>query len=518
MTFTFAWDALQKHHDELKAVSLSDLFYSDKNRFQNFSLRLGGLLFDYSKNRITPETLSLLLKLADARQLEQARAAMLSGEKINVTENRAVLHTALRAMNKPLEVKAVLEQMTVFTNAVRDGRHLGYSGKAITDVVNIGIGGSSLGPQLVAEALTAYHHPRLTAHFVSNVEASDLENTLKKLSPETTLFVIASKTFTTAETLQNAAIAREWFLKSAQINDIAKHFVAVSTNLEAVKTFGIAPKNMFPFWDWVGGRYSVWSAIGLSIMLMVGTENFHEFLNGAARMDDHFQTAPMAQNMPVIMGLIGIWYRNFCDYSAQACIPYHSSLRRFTAWLQQLDMESNGKSVDKNGTAVNYATGAMVFGETGTDSQHSFFQWLHQSPTITPVDFIAAVTTPYGTTAQQTMLLANCLAQSEALMTGQKNTAEPHRHFTGNRPSSTILLDALTPHNLGMLMALYEHKVFVQGIIWNINSFDQWGVELGKSLAKTLQNDLTNKDTGTHDASTKGLIAHVLTLTSPPPA
>ncbi len=503
------WQDLTAHAADMQNISLSALFAQDHDRFTRFSAACGGMLVDYSKNLISDNTLKLLQALAEKSGVEKWRKAMFSGEKINNTEDRAVLHTALRDKNAPPKVQAVLQQMKAFADSLRTGEWRGYSGKPITDIVNIGIGGSSLGPQAVTEALKFYHHPRLRAHFVSNVEASDMENTLRHLSAETTLFVIASKTFTTVETMQNAHVAREWFLKAGSVADIPKHFVAVSTNVQAAETFGIDTLNIFPFWDWVGGRYSVWSAIGLTVMLMIGVKHFQAFLAGAHEMDEHFKAAPFDKNIPMLLGMIGIWYRNFRSFPAYGCIPYHAGLARLPAWLQQLDMESNGKFVDRDGTWLDYPSGPIVFGGAGTDVQHSFFQWLHQSPTPVPLDIIAVVKTLYGTPEQQRMLLANALAQGEALMLGQENIQEPHRHFPGNRPSTTILLDELTPHHLGMLLALYEHKVFVQGIVWNINSFDQWGVELGKTAARSLQNDLTARKLGTHDSSTTGLLNYI---------
>lgn len=509
LTSSQAWKDLAAHHRTLASVRVMDLFHNDPARFKNLSIETGGILLDYSKNLVTGETIRLLLSLAEGRGLQKSRDDMFSGVRINTTENRAALHTALRGGDIKPEVKEALGRLRVFSDAVRSGDWKGYTGKPVVDVVNIGIGGSSLGPQIVTEALSFYRHPRLKMHFVSNVEASDLDNTLKGLSPETTLFIVASKTFTTAETMQNAQAARAWFLNKAGKADIGKHFVAVSGNIEAARTFGIDAPHIFPCWDWVSGRYSVWSAIGLSVMLAVGADHFDSFLSGARAMDDHFRAAPLEQNIPVLLGLIGLWHRNFCHYPAYAVAPYHSGLRRFPAWLQQLDMESNGKSVGRNGEAVECATGPVVFGEPGTDAQHGFFQWLHQGTSVTPVEFIAVIRTPYGARQQQDMLLANCLAQGEALMTGQQNTAEPHLHFSGNKPSTTILLDELSPHTLGMLLALYEHKIFVQGAVWGINSFDQWGVELGKKLATRLQNDLARSAVGTHDSSTAGLLAHI---------
>jgi glucose-6-phosphate isomerase len=501
------WQKLQNH----RPAPLKQLFANDPGRFEKLAVRLPGLLADFSKNAVDAETISLLCGLARDAGLEQYRDAMFAGDKINVTEDRAVLHTALRASPALPEVAGVLAQMKKFTDAVRDGAWAGRSGHPITDIINIGIGGSSLGPQLVTQALAHFHHPRLSCHFVANVEASDLARTLARVNPETTLFIVASKTFTTAETMQNARIAREWLLAhyNGDTTAVAKHFVAASTNAAAVAEFGIAPDNMFPFRDWVGGRYSVWSAIGLSLMLMTGAENFGQFLSGARLVDDHFKTAPLDKNVPVLMALIGLWYRNFSGYPAYAVIPYHSALGRLPAFLQQLDMESNGKAVTRDGKPVAAATGPIVFGEPGTDAQHSFFQWLHQSPDIVPVDFIAAVRTPAGNVQQQNMLLGNSLAQSEALMQGRDGGAEPHRHFTGNRPSTTFLLDELTPQTLGMLLALYEQKVFVQGVLWGINSFDQWGVELGKVLAKALESEIAAGTPAAHDASTLGLMAYI---------
>jgi glucose-6-phosphate isomerase len=515
-----SWQALESHARQKK--DLKELFAKDPARFKKLSFALPGMLVDFSKNLVNEDTVNLLVKLAEETGLERARDAMFRGDKINTTEARAVLHTALRAdPDKPLTVDGqnvaedvgdVLQRMVSFTNEVRDGLWRGYNGKEITDIVNIGIGGSSLGPRLVTEALAGYYPLRLQAHFVANVEASDLALTLKGLSPETTLFIVASKTFTTAETMQNANIARSWIVNHYKDEQaIARHFVAASTNLEAVKKFGIAPANMFPFWDWVGGRYSVWSSIGLSVMIMAGEENFMEFLAGAREMDEHFKTAPLKQNVPALMGLIGLWYRNFMKLPAYAVIPYHACLARFPAFLQQLDMESNGKSVTKTGEPVTAPTGPIIFGEPGTDAQHSFFQWLHQGTDVVPVDFIAAVKTRFGNKDQQTMLLANFLAQTEALMGGRENKAEPYRNFAGNRPSTTILMDELDPRTLGMLIALYEHRVFVQGAVWGIDSFDQWGVELGKVLAKALETEIKSGKHSAHDGSTVGLLEYIAT-------
>lgn len=480
------WQKLEQHHTQLSAQKLNDLFASDPARFSAFSVKLDGMLVDYSKNNITAETIQLLCDLARETGLEAARDRMFAGNKINHTEDRAVLHVRLRDGVEP-QVQETLTRMATFTEKIQADAN-------ITDIVHIGIGGSYLGPEAAVLALKHLHHPRLTLHFVSNVEPSALHHTLSKVDVKKTLFIIASKTFTTAETMLNAKIAREHG---------AIHFAALTSNVEAARAFGIDDAHIFPMWDWVGGRYSLWSSVGLPVMLMIGVDGFRDMLAGAHLMDTHFKTAPLHQNLPVIMGLIGVWYRNFCNYGAYACIPYHAGLARMPAWLQQLDMESNGK-------AAKTKTGPIIFGEPGTDAQHSFFQWLHQGTDIVPVEFIAAATSPVGSDEQQRVLLANCLAQSRALMTGIENVAEPHRNFTGNRPSTTIMLDALTPHTLGMLFALYEHRVFVQGIIWKINSFDQFGVELGKVMAKSIETALNSGAASQQDASTSGLISHIL--------
>ena len=501
---TSQWKDLESHSKTIQSLETKDMFKENPNRFPDMSIKLENLLFDYSKNHVDEKALSLLVDLAKEANLEEMREAMFNGKNINTTEDRAVLHTALRAGdNAPNEVKETLEKMSSFTNKIRDS-------KKITDIVNIGIGGSSLGPELATKALKAYHTQNLKAHYVANVEASHLYNVLEQINPETTLFIIASKTFTTAETMQNANLAKEWFKEQAPNAKTEDHFCAVSTNIDACREFGIAEENIFPMWNWVGGRYSVWSAIGLSTMMMIGAENFVKLHKGALAMDNHFKSAPLDKNIPVLSALLGIWYRNFCNLDAYAVIPYHSNLGRLPAWLQQLDMESNGKGVDKSAEKVSYATGPMIFGEPGTDSQHSFFQWIHQSPTVIPVDFIVAAKGSCGTKDQQDMLLANCFAQSEALMNGKVDTNEPYRNFTGNRPSTTIIIDELSPYTLGMLLSLYENKVFVQGIIWDINSFDQWGVELGKVLAKALQKEIANNEKGEHDASTLGLLDYVV--------
>ncbi|WP_114395361.1 glucose-6-phosphate isomerase [Oleisolibacter albus] len=538
LTRSPAWTALETHRRSLDGTTLRDLFAADAGRFQRFSLGLDGLLLDYSKNRITDETVRLLLDLARARDLEGWRDRMFAGDRINSTENRAVLHVALRnRSDRPIlvdgadvmpEVRTVLRRLSAFADRVRAGDWTGYTGKPITDIVNIGIGGSDLGPAMVTQALTPWHHPRLTAHFVSNVDGTHIAEVLKRVDPETTLFIIASKTFTTQETLTNAHTARAWFLeKGGDETTVPKHFVAVSTAEAEVRKFGIDPDNMFGFWDWVGGRYSLWSAIGLPIALMVGPEKFTELLDGAHAMDEHFRTAPLERNLPVLLGLIGVWSINFWNAPAYAVLPYDQYLARLPAYLQQLDMESNGKGVDRDGNAVDYATGPILFGEPGTNGQHAFYQLIHQGTHLIPCDFIAPVQTQNPLGRHHPILLSNTLAQTEALMRGKtpdevraELAAEgksgpaledllPHKVFPGNRPTNTILLDTVDPRRLGMLIALYEHKVFVQGIIWNINSFDQWGVELGKQLAKAILPELEGGAAKPHDASTAGLIGTI---------
>ncbi len=537
LTRSPAWFALVEHQCLLEKMQLRDLFNEDPARAEKFSLKFGNLLLDYSKNRIIDETMELLVSLAQETGVEQLREQMFAGEKINVTEQRAVLHTALRNRSNDAvlvdgadvmpAVNAVLAQMREFSDAVRDGNWRGYNGERIQDVVNIGIGGSDLGPLMVCEALKAYQHPELRMHFVSNVDGTHISETLKKLRPQSTLFIVASKTFSTQETLTNAHSARDWFLQ--QVGDesaIASHFVAVSTNTEQVAAFGIDTANMFGFWDWVGGRYSLWSAIGLPIALAIGMDRFEQLLSGAHDMDRHFQKAPLEQNMPVLLALIGIWYHNFFGAESYAVEPYDQYLHRFPAYLQQLDMESNGKSVTRDSELIDdYTTGAVLWGEPGTNGQHAFFQLLHQGTRLVPVDFLLPIQSHNPIGNHHTLLMANCFAQSEALMRG-KTEAEakaelsaqslsgealkqllPHKIFSGNRPSNTLLFQQLNPHTLGMLIALYEHKVFVQGIIWNINSFDQWGVELGKQLASTIASELQGDVNSTsHDSSTNTLI------------
>lgn len=539
LTRSPAWQALISHRAELNRLTMREMFRSDPSRFEKFSLQIDGLLFDYSKHIITGETLGLLLDLSRQAGMQDWIGRMFSGEKINTSENRAVLHTALRTPgdNKVFvdghdvipDVHRVLEQMRRFSENVRNGSHTGHTGKPICDIVNIGIGGSSLGPQMVCEALRPYAS-HIRAHFVSNVDASDLAETLKRLDAETTLFIISSKTFTTQETLTNARSARDWLVtRLGGETAVARHFVAVSTNLAATSEFGIDSANVFEFWDWVGGRYSLWSAIGLPIALYVGMDRFEQLLSGAHAMDTHFRTAPPARNMPVIMGMLGIWYANFFDACSQAILPYDQYLHRFSAFLQQLEMESNGKRIDRDGNEVDYATGMVVWGEPGTNGQHSFYQLIHQGTQMIPADFMAALNPHNPLGDHHAMLLSNCLAQTEALMLG-KTEAEaraelevqglrgdalesllPFKVFPGNRPTSTLLFDRLDPKTLGMLVALYEHKVFVQSVVWNINAFDQWGVEFGKQLAGKLLPELhAGLPVSSHDASTNALINRYL--------
>ena len=530
--------SLRAHQAELSGVHMRALFDADPLRFEHFSLQVGDLLLDYSKNRVTAETMKLLLQMAEDADLAGWRERMFSGDKINVTENRAVLHTALRnRSNAPVlvdgvdvmpGVNAVIEKMGAFAGRVRSGDWRGYTGERITDVVNIGIGGSDLGPKMVYQALKPYRHPRLKVHFISNVDGAHVKEALEALNPETTLFVVSSKTFTTQETMTNAHYARDWFLAQSQAEEhIAKHFVAVSTNRDAVVGFGIDPANMFEFWDWVGGRYSLWSAIGLSIVLAVGVERFIELLEGAYEMDEHFRHAPLAQNMPVILALLGIWYNNFFGAESQAILPYDHYLRSLPAYLEQADMESNGKSVDRDGRTVDYATGQIIWGATGINGQHAFYQLLHQGTRLIPADFIVSMEphTP-DMQAHHDILIANFLAQTEALMRGrtleetqqQTGQASPHKVFDGNHPSNALVLKKLTPHTLGLLIALYEHKIFVQGVIWNLDSYDQWGVELGKQLASRILPELhADSPVESHDASTNALINYYRRLSQPHP-
>jgi glucose-6-phosphate isomerase len=538
LTSSPAWQALKAHHAAIEPVHMRRMFQDDPARFGKFSLQLGDLLFDYSKNRINDETIRLLAALAEQAGLPACIGRMFGGEKINFTERRAALHTALRnrsghpvlADGKDVmpDVRRVLELMRRFSDAVRSGEHRGHTGKQIGDIVNIGIGGSDLGPLMACEALKPYGSPKLRAHFVSNVDGTHLAETLKELDAETTLFIVSSKTFTTRETLTNASSARAWLIEElGDEHAVAKHFAAVSTNLEATTRFGINPEHVFEFWDWVGGRYSLWSAIGLPIALYVGMDRFEELLGGACTMDEHFRSAPLEENIPVLMGLLGIWYCNFFDAGSSAVFPYDQYLQRFPAYLQQLEMESNGKSVDRDGNAVDYDTGMVMWGEPGTNGQHAFYQLLHQGTRMIPADFIAPLRSHNPIGEHHAILLANCFAQTEALMLGKtagEARAElaaqglqgealeallPHKVFPGNKPTNTLLLDRLDPHALGMLVALYEHKVFVQGVIWDINPFDQWGVELGKQLAGMILPELRDAAAvSKHDASTGGLINH----------
>ncbi len=529
-----SWFALQNHYESFKEIQIKDLF-QDKNRFKEFSIQFKDILLDYSKNRISSETLNLLVSLAKETNVKKGIQDMFSGAVINNTENRSVLHVALRnRSNTPIlvngkdvmpQINEVLGKMKAFTDKVRSGEWKGFTGKSITDVVNIGIGGSDLGPLMVTEALKPYGG-ELKVHFVSNVDGTHIAETLKLVNPETTLFVIASKTFTTQETLTNANSAKDWFLKSdADLIDVAKHFVALSTNAEGVSAFGIDTANMFEFWDWVGGRYSLWSAIGLTIALYIGFENFEELLLGAHDMDNHFKEAPFEENIPVILALLGVWYNNFFGAESHCILPYDQYMHRFAAYFQQGDMESNGKYIQKNGERVNYSTGPIVWGEPGTNGQHAFYQLIHQGTKLIPCDFIAPVNSQNPIGDHHAKLLSNFFAQTEALMKG-KTSGEakeelinsgmsveeidallPHKVFEGNKPTNSIFVKRLTPRVLGSLVAMYEHKIFTQSIIWNVNAFDQWGVELGKQLAKVILPELKDDSkVESHDSSTNGLI------------
>jgi glucose-6-phosphate isomerase len=534
-TTTKAYKYLTDHYIDIVSKSLKELFENDDERFSKFSLQFEDILLDYSKNRIDDQTIALLIQLAKECSVKEAIDAMFAGEKINVTEGRPVLHIALRnRSNTPIyvdgkdvmpDVNRVLQQMKTFSEAIISGSWKGYTGKAITDVVNIGIGGSDLGPVMVTEALKAYKN-HLEMHFVSNVDATHIVETLKGLDPETTLFLIASKTFTTQETMSNAHSARDWFLAGGgKEDDVAKHFAALSTNTEGVEKFGIDTKNMFEFWDWVGGRYSLWSAIGLSIALSIGFENFTELLAGAHAMDEHFRNSELEESLPVALALVGIWYNNFFEAETNAILPYDQYMHRFAAYFQQGDMESNGKHVDRNGKEVDYQTGPIIWGEPGTNGQHAFYQLIHQGTKLIPCDFIAPAQSHNPLGEHHNMLLSNFFAQTEALMNGKtldevsaelkaggKSEAEieklaPFKVFEGNRPTNSILLKKITPRSLGSLIAMYEHKIFVQGIIWNIYSFDQWGVELGKQLAGKILPELKDdREVSSHDSSTNGLI------------
>ena len=533
-TNTNAWQKLAQHFAATKDEHLKNLFQSDENRAEKFTLKWNDFLVDFSKNRISEETVRLLIELASEVGLRQAISKQFEGDIINQTEGRAVLHTALRAQkagtvmvdgqNVVPEVYEVKAHIKTFTDAVISGATKGFTGKTFTDVVNIGIGGSDLGPAMVTEALKFYKN-HLKVHFVSNVDGDHVYETLKELDPETTLFVVVSKTFTTQETLSNATTIKKWFLKHATQADIAKHFAAVSTNTEAIAEFGIAAENVFPMWDWVGGRFSLWSAVGLSIALAVGFENFDALLKGANEMDEHFRSAEFEQNIPVILALLSVWYNNFYGAETEAIIPYTQYLSRFSAYLQQGIMESNGKSVDRNGDRVGYETGTIIWGEPGTNSQHAFFQLIHQGTKLIPADFIGFKLSLHGDADHHNKLMANFFAQTEALMNGKTSEEVrseleskkmsktdidkllPFKVFEGNKPTNTIFIDRLTPKSLGSLIALYEHKIFVQGVIWNIYSYDQWGVELGKQLAGTILKDIQGSEIADHDGSTLQLLS-----------
>ncbi len=532
-TTTAAWKLLEENFKETKELQLKDLFAADKERATKFTLRFQEFIVDYSKNRITDKTVSLLLQLAEEVNLKDAIKKIFNGDLINQTEGRSVLHTALRAketdtimvsgVNIIPEVYQVKNQLRQFSEDVISGQRKGYTGKAFTDIVNIGIGGSDLGPLMVTEALKFYKN-HLRIHFVSNVDGDHVYEILKELNPETTLFIIVSKTFTTQETLSNANTIRKWFLKSATDKDVAKHFAAVSTNTKKINEFGISDENVFPMWDWVGGRFSLWSAVGLSISLAIGYDNFEALLAGANEMDTHFKTADFDKNIPVVLALLSIWYNNFYESETEAIIPYTQYLNRFSAYLQQGIMESNGKSVDREGNYTNYQTGTIIWGEPGTNAQHAFFQLIHQGTKLIPADFIGFKDSLHGDSDHHNKLMANFFAQTKALMNGKtvdevrqeleaaampENEIKallPFKTFEGNKPTNTLLIDKLTPKTLGMLIAMYEHKIFVQGIIWNIYSFDQWGVELGKQLASRILEDINNSDIAKHDSSTLQLL------------
>ena len=540
LTASPAWQALLAHHAQMSKQTMRAMFATDTGRFDRFSLQLEGLLFDYSKNRIDDETLRLLLDLARQAGVSEWTARMFGGDKINSSEGRAVLHTALRAPADAVvnvdgrdvvpDVHRVQGHMRRYTEAVRNGELRGYTGKPLRHIVNIGIGGSALGPLMVCEALKPYGHPEMQAHFISNVDATDLVETLKLLDAETTLFIVSSKTFTTQETITNARSARAWLVEKLGAEAaVANHFAAVSTNLKATGEFGINPENVFEFWDWVGGRYSLWSAIGLPIALFIGMDNFERLLAGARAMDEHFRDAPFERNMPVILGMLGVWYGNFFGCGSYAVLPYDQYLHRLPAYLQQLEMESNGKCVDRQGQPVDYDTHLTVWGEPGTNGQHSFYQLIHQGTRLVPADFMAPIRSHNPVGEHHAMLLSNCLAQTEALMLGKTESdarAEleaqglsgealesllPFKLFPGNRPTNTFLFDQLDPRTLGMLIALYEHKTFVQSVVWNINAFDQWGVEYGKQLAGKLLPELQGKaELSAHDASTANLLKRCL--------
>lgn len=530
---TAAWQKIQSHFEKMQAISMKEMFASDTNRAQKFHIQWNDFLVDYSKNIINQETLDLLLNLAKEVELKEAISSYFQGDVINQTENRAVLHTALRAkesanvlvdgVNVMPEVYSVKNKIKNFSNEVISGNKKGFTGKPFTDIVNIGIGGSDLGPAMIVEALQFYKN-HLNVHFVSNVDGDHVNEVIKKLNPETTLFVVVSKTFTTQETLSNAETIRSWFLQSASKDDVAKHFVAVSTNIQKVTEFGINPDNVFPMWDWVGGRFSLWSAVGLSISLAVGFDNFDKLLKGANEMDDHFKNESFDKNIPVILALLSIWYNNFFGAESEALIPYTQYLQKLAPYLQQGIMESNGKSIGRDGKPVNYQTGTIIWGEPGTNSQHAFFQLIHQGTKLIPTDFIGFKQSLYGNKDHHDKLMSNFFAQTEALLMGKTEsqvkaefekqgiTGEkadfllPFKVFSGNKPTNTILINKLTPEALGALVAMYEHKIFVQGIIWNIFSYDQWGVELGKQLANSILDEIESKEVKNHDSSTSFLL------------
>jgi glucose-6-phosphate isomerase len=532
-TTTKSWHLLEEHFDEVKDVHMKDWFAKNRNRANEMTIQWEDFYVDFSKHRITNKTLDLLLGLAHEVDLKDAISKYFNGDIINKTEDRAVLHTALRApkiakvfvdgKNVIPEVYGVKDKIQKFTNQIVNGHLKGYTNKPFTDVVNIGIGGSDLGPAMVVEALSFYKN-HLNTHFVSNVDGDHVNEVIKKLNPETTLFVIVSKTFTTQETLSNANTIRAWFLKSASQSDVAKHFVAVSTNIEKVKEFGIDADNIFPMWDWVGGRFSLWSAVGLTISLAVGFENFDSLLCGAHKMDEHFKSTSFDQNLPVVTALLSVWYNNFFGVETEAIIPYSQYLNQFATYLQQGIMESNGKSVDRNGNPVNYQTGTIIWGEPGTNAQHAFFQLIHQGTKLIPAEFIGFSKSLHGNQDHQDKLMSNFFAQTEALLNGKTkeevvaegtpNRLTPFKVFGGNKPTTTILIDQLTPESLGKLIALYEHKIFVQGVIWNIFSYDQFGVELGKQLANTILKDINSSGiVNNHDVSTQNLLEHYKKLT-----
>lgn len=536
-TTTAVWKRLQNHFQDIKNVSMQQMFQEDALRTNKMSIEWKDFFVDFSKNRISDETLNLLMALANEMKLKEAISKYFSGDNINQTENRAVLHTALRASKNALlnvegknvisEINQVKNKIEKFSNDVISGNKKGHTNQSFTDVVNIGIGGSDLGPAMVVEALQ-YYKNHLNVHFISNIDGDHVQELLKKINPETTLFIVVSKTFTTQETLTNAQTIKNWFLQKANLEDVAKHFVAVSTNSEKVVDFGINPENIFPMWDWVGGRFSLWSAVGLSISLALGYDKFSELLDGAHEMDEHFKTEDFNQNIPVILALLSIWYNNFFSAETEAIIPYSQYLDKLAPYLQQAMMESNGKQVDRNGEKVNYQTGTIIWGEPGSNSQHAFFQLIHQGTKLIPADFIGFIESLHGNQLHHDILMANFFAQTEALLNGkskelvseefakmniseaQKLFLTPFKTFEGNKPTNTILIKKLTPKSLGALIAMYEHKIFVQGVIWNIFSYDQWGVELGKQLATSIIDEISSKEIKTHDSSTKTLLNYYL--------